>query len=350
MSAKNIFFHSFVFLFSLLILSGCKDKEDASKANNRPKGLRTEGYIVQPQSFQNDISASGTLRPNEAVEIHPEVSGRITAILFKEGSFVKKGQTLVQLNDADIRAQIQKLRVQKSLQEKLLARQEELLRIGGISRQEYESTQTQIASINADISYQEAQLRKMKIVAPFNGRIGIRTISVGAIVAPTTVIASLQQLHPLKMDFTIPDQYHNAISVGKTIFFTVDGASKPMSGKISAIEPGANISTRSINVRAIVPNPDGKLIAGSFAHVQLPNETNNNAILVPSQAIIPTSREKKVAIVKNGKAALVVVVLGTRTEDKVQVTSGLMPGDTVITTGIMQVKPGMEVMITKVGS
>ncbi|HRO42800.1 MAG TPA: efflux RND transporter periplasmic adaptor subunit [Flavipsychrobacter sp.] len=347
---RNIFFSAFVSLSSLLIISSCGNKEDASKANSKPRGLRAEGYVVQPQSFQNDISASGTLRPNEEVEILPEVAGRITSILFKEGALVKKGQTLVQLNDADIRAQIQKLRAQKSLQQNLLERQEELVRIGGISRQEYETTQTQIASINADISFQEAQLRKLKIVAPFDGRVGIRGVSVGAIVSPTTVVATLQQLHPLKMDFTIPDQYKKAVSAGKNIFFTLDGSSEPLSGKISAVEPGANINTRSVTVRAIVPNPNGKLTAGSFAHVQIPNESDNNAILIPSQAIIPTSREKKVAVVREGKAVFVVVELSVRTEDKVQVTSGLVPGDTVIITGIMQVKPGMDVTITKLGS
>ena len=352
MTTRNhIFFLSSLYILSLLIFSACKsNKEDATKSNNRPKGLRAEGYVVQPQVFQNDISASGTLRPNEEVEIHPEVSGRITHILFKEGSFVRKGQTLVQINDADIRAQIQKLKAQKALQQKMLERQEELVRIGGISQQDYETTQTQIASINADIAYQEAQLRKTKIVAPFDGRIGIRGVSVGAIVSPSTAVASLQQLNPLKMDFSVPDQYRQTLTVGKTVFFTIDGQSEPMSGKISAVDPGADVNTRAIRVRAIVPNPTGKLTAGGFAHVQIPHETDNKALLIPSQAVIPTTREKKVAVVRKGKAELITVELGARTEDKVLVTQGLVAGDTVIITGIMQVKPGMDVTITKVKS
>lgn len=348
MSHKNILTYTIVASLSLMTVLGCKNKEDASKTVNKPKGLRAEGFVVQPQSFQNDISASGTLRPNEEVEIHPEVSGRVTEILFKEGSKVSKGQTLIQLYDADIKAQIQKLRAQKELQRKLLERQEELLRIGGISRQEYETTQTQIASLDADIAFQEAQLRKTKIVAPFNGQIGVRTVSVGAIVSPSTLVATMQQLNPLKMDFTVPDQYRNAVSAGKTVFFALDGTSESYSGKIAAVDPGANINTRAITVRAVVPNPDGKLISGSFAHVRIPNESDNNAILVPSQAVIPTSRDKQVAVVRKGRAELVVVELGHRTEDKVQILSGLVPGDTIITTGIMQVKPGMEVKVVKV--
>ncbi len=334
--------------YALVLLPACKSNKEDARTDNRLSELRAEVYVVQPQTFREDISASGTLRPNEEVIILPEVSGRITAIQFEEGTNVKKGTQLVQLNDADILAQIKKLRALKSLQEKMLERQEELLRIGGISRQDYETTQTEIASIDADIAFQEAQLRKTKIIAPFDGRIGIRNVSVGAIVSPVTVIASLLQLHPLKMDFTIPDQYHAVARVGKTVFFRIDGHSEPRSGKISAVDPGADINTRSVKVRAIVPNTDGKLTAGSFAHVQIPNESDNNAILVPSQAVIPTTREKKVAIIREGKAQLVTVNTGARTEDNVQILSGLVPGDTVITTGIMQVKAGMNVTVTKV--
>jgi membrane fusion protein, multidrug efflux system len=350
-TSKQIFLFPFLSFILVFNLSSCKDnKEDASKAGGKAKGLRAEGYVVKMESFQKDFTASGTLRANEEVEIHPEISGRITALYFKEGANVSKGQTLVQLSDADIRAQIQKLRAQRSLQQKMLERQEELLRIGGISRQEYETTQTQISSINADIAYHEAQLRKTRIVAPFSGKIGLRDVSLGAVVSPTSVVATLQQVNPLKIDFSIPDQYRQALTIGKNVFFTSDQSTQPLTGKISAIEPGAEINTRAIRVRATVANNGGQLSPGSFVHIQIPFESSNDAILIPSQAIIPTTREKKVAIVRNGKADLVTVHLGTRTEDKVQVVEGLVAGDTVITTGIMQVKPGMDVKITRVKS
>lgn len=348
-SIRTIILLVFVNLLIVSALYSCKSsKEDATvKTKTRSRELRAEGYLVKMQSFQKDFSASGTLRPNEEVDIHPEVSGRITAILFKEGSHVRKGQTLVQLSDADIRAQIQKLKAQRALQQKLMERQEELLRIGGISRQEFETTQTQIASINADIAFQEAELRKTRIVAPFDGQIGLRNVSNGAIVSPTTVVATLQQVHQLKMDFTVPDQFRGALQAGKQVFFTLDGSSEPLSGKISAIEPGADATTRAVKVRAIVANPGGKLSPGSFAHVEIPFESNNSAILVPSQAVIPTSRDKQVAIVRNGKADMVTVELGSRTEEMTEILNGLVAGDTVITTGLMQVKPGMDVKITK---
>ena len=184
-------------------------------------------------------------------------------------------------------------------------------------------------------------------MAPFDGQVGLRNVSNGAIVSPTTVVATLQQVHQLKMDFTVPDQFRGALQAGKQVFFTLDGSSEPLSGKISAIEPGADATTRAVKVRAIVANPGGKLSPGSFAHVQIPFESNNSAILVPSQAVIPTTRNKQVAIVRNGKADMVTVELGARTEEMTEILTGLVAGDTVITTGLMQVKPGMDVKITK---
>jgi membrane fusion protein (multidrug efflux system) len=342
-----------VALYSILFacLAGCvKKKETTTKGGKKPNNLRAEGYLVIPQTFSNTYIASGSLLPNEQIDIHPEVSGRVTNIFFKEGSPVKKGQVLVQLYDGEIKANIQKLHAQKQLQQKMQQRQQQLLSIGGISKQDYETTQTQVKSIDADIASAQAQLRATKIVAPFNGTIGIRTISVGAIVSPATLITTLQQVHPLKMDFTIPDEYRKSISNGKEVFFSVTGSNDTLSGKIAAIDPGADPATRTVKVRALIPNPSGRLVAGSFAQVIIHLQSDNNAILIPSQAVIPTTKDKKVAVVKNGKANLVVVQLGERTSDKVEVLNGLQAGDTIILTGLMQVKPGMKVKITKVNS
>ena len=354
---RNKIFIPVVCLSLLAFGVACKSKKTETttasgkgKAGGRPNNLRAEGYVVKAEVFQNDYRASGSLLPNEEIEIHPEISGRVTSISFKEGTRVRRGQTLVQLNDAEIRAQIQKLRAQRQLQVKLLDRQEELVRIGGISRQDYETTQTQVKSIDADIAFAEAQLRTTRIVAPFDGTIGLRHISVGAVVSPTTVIATLQQTNPLKMDFAVPDKYRNLLTTGKEVFFSVNNVQGNLSGKIAAVDPGADLTTRTVRVRAIVANGDGKLAPGSFAEVLIPFESNYSAILVPSNAVIPTTKEKKIAIVNNGRAELLVVELGTRTSDKVEVVKGLKAGDTVIVTGLMQVKPGMDVTITKLRS
>lgn len=338
-------------LLLLATLAGaCSSGEDENAAKNKPKGLNAEAYVATPQSFSSEFEASGSLLANEEIEIHPEIAGRVTEINFKEGSKVYKGQTLVQLYDGEIKAQLQKQRSQLKLQQNILKRQEELLKIGGISKQDYETTEAQIASINADIAYAEAQLRSTRIVTPFDGTIGIRSISVGAVVSPTTVISTLQQTHQLKMDFNIPEQYLKSVAVGNTVYLSVAGRMDTLNGKIAAIDAGAEAGTRTVKVRATVPNADGKLTAGSYANIKLPLNSENNAILIPSQAIIPTTKDKKVARIKDGKIDLTVVKLGQRTSDKVEILQGLSAGDTIILTGLMQAKPGMDVKVSKLRS
>ncbi len=332
-------------------LSACSEKKtetQPAKAQG-PKTLVAEGIVVHAQAFQNDYSTSGTLLPNEEVSVMPEISGRITGISFSEGAAVTQGQVLVRLYNEDIKAQIQKLKAQRELQVKTKGRQSELLSIGGISQQEFDATNTQIQSIDADIAIAEAQLRKTTIIAPFSGKAGIRNVSPGAVVTPATVITTLQQTGSLKMDFSIPEQYRDEVKTGKKVFFTITGKVDTFAGTIAAVEPSANAATRTLKVRAMVANKTNQLGAGAFAHVVVPFQNNSSALLIPPQSVIPTNREKVVAVIKEGKAQMVPVKIGARTNERVEIIEGLSEGDTILTTGIMQVKPGMEVKV-KVGS
>ncbi len=339
-----------VFATSLLLYA-CTNKgseEAKGKAGSGMKRVVTaEAYLVTRSPFAPAYTASGQLLANEAVEIHPEVSGRVTGIFFHEGSRVRKGQLLVQLNDADVKAQIAKLKAQRALQQSTEQRQKQLLQIGGISQQDFEATQTDIKSVNADIEVAEANLARLRILAPFDGTVGIRNISVGAIISPATVVASLQQTTSLKLDFAIPDQYQSYLKTGESLRFYVDGNRDTLHGKITAMDPGADPATHTLRVRAVVANAGGHLVPGAFAHVIVPFGTNNESILIPSQCIIPTTRDKKVALLRNGKVELQTVGTGDRTADRVQIIQGLNAGDTILSTALMQVKPGMEVRISK---
>jgi membrane fusion protein (multidrug efflux system) len=335
------------------LFTACRSKKSetstaAKGASGKPRNIVADGHIVKAAPYATSYTASGNLMPNESIEVHPEESGRVTGIFFREGSLVRKGQLLITLNDAEVRAQIKKLQSQRALQQSTQRRQAELLRIGGISKQDYEATQTSVQGIIADIAVAQASLNKLRIVAPFDGKIGLRGVSVGAIVSPTTVVANLQQISPLKMDFTIPDQYRDQLTLGETVRFYVDGRNDTLSGKISAVEPGADLSTHTIKARAMVPNSDTRLTPGSFAHVIISFKGNPETILIPAQSIIPTTRDKKVAVLRNGKAVIQVVHLGMRTEDRIEITDGLQPGDTILTTALMQVKQGMDVSIKSV--
>lgn len=334
----------------LLLVSGCHSKKEEAKGgqDKGPKGLKAEGYVVTPGELTSQYQSTGNLLANEAINVYPEVAGRVTDIRFKEGTVVRKGDLLVQLNDSDIRAQIQKLNVQRRLQVITRERQDELLSISGISKQEYDNTIAQIAAIDADIAYNESLLRRLQVRATFDGVIGLRNISVGAIVNSTTLITIIQQVNPLKLDFAVPEQYKSVIGNGDEVKFTITGNSDTMKGVVNAVQPAADAATRTITMRAIVANPERKMVPGAFVNVYLQLNRNHNAITIPSQSIIPTTRDKKVAVVRNGKAEMVTVVTGERLVEKVEILQGLQAGDTILTTGIMQVKPGMEVKITKI--
>jgi membrane fusion protein (multidrug efflux system) len=335
---------------ALLLSVGCSSKKKDSKneQNKGPQELKAEAVIIKPAELISQYQSTGNLLANEAINVYAEVAGRITEIRFKEGSRVRKGDLLVQLYDNDIKAQIQKLNVQRRLQVITKSRQDELLAINGISKQEYDNTVAQIASIDADIAYNQSLLRRLQVRASFDGVIGLRNVSVGAIVSPTTLITIIQQVHPLKLDFPVPEQYKGVVKNGDEVRFTITGSSDTMKGIISAVQPGADATTRTITMRAIVPNPDHNLVPGAFANVFVQLNRNNTAITVPSQSIIPTTRDKKVAVLRNGKAEMVTVVTGERMVEKVEILQGLKVGDTVLTTGIMQVKPGMEVKVTRI--
>jgi membrane fusion protein (multidrug efflux system) len=332
---------------AILVLSGCHAKKDEAKADKGkgPQDLRAEGIVVKAGELTSVYQSTGNLLANEAINVYPEVAGRITDIRFKEGTVVHKGDLLVQLNDSDIKAQIQKLNVQRRLQVITKGRQDELLAISGISKQDYDNTIAQIASIDADIAYNQTQLRRLQIRATFDGVIGLRNVSVGAVVGPTTLVTIIQQVNPLKLDFPVPEQYKSIVKDGNEVKFTITGSSDTMTGRIAAIQPAADATTRTITMRATVPNADRKMVPGSFANVFIQLNRNSNAITIPSQSIIPTTRDKKVAVVRNGKAELVTVTTGERMVEQVEILQGLQAGDTVLTTGIMQVKSGMNVKV-----
>jgi membrane fusion protein (multidrug efflux system) len=321
-----------------------KETVRGSKGN---KPLLVDAFIVHTSSLNEVIDASGTLQSNEEVQIQPEITGKVTGLFFKEGTQVAKGALLVKIYDEDLKAQLAKLELQQQLAKTTLERQENLLKINGISRQDVDVTRNQVSAYAADMQYTRTQLQKTELRAPFNGRLGLRNISLGAIVNNTTIITTLQQIDPLKVDFTVPEKYRNAVKIGDAVNFKVAGDANPYKGQIYAIDPKIDLATRTIKLRAIVPNP-GQLLPGAFANVQIALRNMPDALMIPSQAVIPGTRDKKVIIADQGKAKFVVVETGLRDADNVQITSGLSKGDTVVTSGMLQLKPGMVLKYNKI--
>lgn len=325
-----------------------KEAAAAGPAGGPPKDVAVTGYIVKPQNLENGILASGSLLANEEVELHADASGRIVQLNLNEGTPVSKGALLVKLFDADLQAQLKKLYAQRETAEKTEQRLKQLLAINGVGQSEYDAASTQLAGINADIEYTQAQISKTEIRAPFDGIVGLKNVSPGAYVSPTVSIATLQQISQLKVDFTVPEKYSATLAKGDQLKFTVDGFDQTFTARVYAIEPRIDEATRTIKVRALAQNGGAKLLPGAFAKIDLGLKSIDNALMVPTQCVIPGARSKSVIVVRDGKAEFKKVETGVRNESYIQITDGIATGDTVVATALMYVKPNGGVKVVKV--
>lgn len=335
-------------------LAACSSKKEPPKtkpgATNRDMPSVVEGYITRESTISNNIEIPGNLMPFEFTELHPEVSGRLVQLNIKEGSAVAKGVLLAKIFDGDLQAQLKKLQVQLAISEKTIQRQGELLKISGISQQEYDLSGLDANNIRADIDLIKTEIRKTEIRAPYNGRLGLRNISIGAYITPLTIITTIQQVDQLKLEFTIPEKYTSNISVGQKITFTTEGNNNKYTARMMATEATVTENNRSLRIRAVVTSKDRNLIPGAFAKVTLDFGQDNNALMIPSQAIIPGSRNKQVILYKDGIAKFAVVGTGLRDSSQVQITSGINVGDTIVTTGILSTKPNSKIKISKISN
>ncbi|MBL0342220.1 MAG: efflux RND transporter periplasmic adaptor subunit [Bacteroidetes bacterium] len=307
--------------------------------------MKVNGIVVRGFYLEEKVFASGTVLANEEVELRPEVSGKIIALNIKEGTRVNKGDLLVKINDNDLKAQLSKLENNKKILSDKSGRQKKLFEMNGVSREEYDDVLNQLATVEADIQFTTAQIAKTEIRAPFSGQIGLRNISEGSYVSQNFLIATIQQVNPVKIDFSLPEKYSSYLKSGKEITYTVEGNTRVFYGTVYAIEPKVDAATRSIKIRAISENPDGTILPGAFARVNMIMSHSDSAITIPTEAIIPVLKGKKVMVSRNGMAISQLVNNGLRNESNIEIVSGLNIGDTVITSGIMQLKDSMKVAV-----
>ncbi len=304
--------------------------------------------VVKAQPLNNTIQATGTILANEEVEIRPEITGKIEKIQFKEGDKVKKGQLLATINDDELQAQAERLAYTIKLNEQVEYRQKQLLQREAISRQEYDIALADVNTIKADLQRVKAQIDKYYIRAPFSGEIGLRYISEGGYVSPTTLIASLQDIDRVKIEFTVPEKYSDQVQKGDSITFSTGSNQRKHRAVVYAVESRIDLATRSLRVRAQAANPDRNLIPGAFARIELILQTIPDAILIPTEALIPELQGQKVYLLKDGKAMPSIVKTGIRTARKIQVTEGVQARDSVIISGLLQVKDSAAVKVRDV--
>ena len=311
----------------------------ASK-KNMPTKVKT--LLVEPQASERRIETTGNIMADEEVVLYPETQGRIVKINFAEGAQVKKGELLLKINDSDLQAQLKKATATKKLKEDTEKRNKTLLEKGAISNELYDIASTELSSINADIDLLKEQIRKTEIRAPFNGVIGLRNISEGSYVTPTTRIAALQNINQIKVEFSVPEKYANTIQKGSIVLFTTEGK-KQLQAKIYAIEPKIDEVTRNIIMRAICANPKQEILPGSFAKVSIVASTNTNAYLLPTQAIVPILKGQKVYVAQGDSVIERKVKTGVRKDDVIEVTEGLKAGDEVVVEGVMYLRNGAKI-------
>jgi len=307
--------------------------------------LPVEVFRTIAKPLANKIYTTGTLLASEEASLFSETSGKVTDIYFKEGEYVSKNTLLIKLNDRDLTAQLDRIGLEKTFAETTLRRQKQLFEKGGISREQYDLAQNKVQVLQAQMDETRARIEKTEVRAPFDGIIGLRQISNGAYLNPGTLTANIQNLDDLNIEFSIPEKYFRNAKVDDVIQFKVSGIEKYFNATVYAIEPQIDINTRTIIMRAKFDNRTAKLLPGLFAYIEYKLETIENAILIPSQSIVPELKGQKVFILKNGLVTQRSVETGIRTDTEVQILSGVSAGDSVITTGILQIRPGMPVQV-----
>jgi len=338
---------SLILAFSILLFAACNSQENNGGPRTR-QAIQADGFLVQPRQVSENVEVPGTLLPEEETELRAEVSGRVVSLDMPEGVVVPKGKLLVKLFDGDLRAQLRKLEVQLQIAEKSEERLSELLKISGISQQDYDLAQLNVENLKVDIEATKIAIAKTEIRAPYAGKLGLRYISLGSYLSPNDIVTSISQVNRLKLEFAIPEKYAKAIAPGDKVNFKVDGGQLPHQATVVATENSVDVTTRTLMVRALVTESHRELVPGIFAKVTLQLGRSDNALMIPTQAVIPQARGKQVIVYKKDSVLFTEVETGIRDSAYVQITNGLQAGDTVIISGLMAIRPASTVRLVNI--
>lgn len=301
--------------------------------------------VLQPTLLENKLTTTGTLLANEEVELRSEISGRITGVHFQEGSRVARGSLLLKINDSELQAQLKRKESEEKLALSDERRKKSLFDAHAISQEEYDKSLNALRIVQADMEVTKSQIAKTEIRAPFNGVIGLRHVSEGGYVSPNMLAATMQEIDPMKVEFSVPEKYAHQLTNGLEISIQIGESNEVYRGVIYAVESKIDLSTRTMRARARVPNPNGRLIPGSFARIEITLEQIPNAMVIPASALIPELDGAKVYVCENGAARSVPVQTGLRTDRAIQIVEGLSASDTLIVTGLLQLTEGRKVQI-----
>jgi len=334
------------FLITIIVSCGDTVKDKPGGSNN---GLQVEAYIVTPQPFNNDVVTTAELLASEDVELMAPLSGQVLEIYFKEGEDVEKGDPIIRLDDRNWRAQMLGVEAELDAAQKDYERKKSLIEVEGSSQEEVDNAFSSVEILKSQLQQLQVNIDLANVKAPFSGQIGMRNFSKGAFLKEGEIITTLTGLKHLKVDFTLAQEYQKNINIGKQVLVIVDNDT--LKADIYAINPLIDKQSRTIQVRALLKqNPRKIIMPGTYAEILVTTNFIENALLVPTQAVVPEINVQTVYLYKGGKAVRKVIKMGIRTAEKVQILDGIVEGDTVLTTGLLQVKEGMKLQLQSVNS
>lgn len=315
------------------------------QTNRQNKALNINALVIKYDNLNDVFKTTGILIPDEEVDLIFESSGKITNIYFHEGTYVNKGQLLAKVNDKPLQAELKKLEAQLPLAQDRLYRQKQLLEKDAVSQESYESVNTELEKLKADIELVKSRISQTELRAPFDGVIGLRQVSEGSYASSSTIIARLTKISPLKLEFSVNERQANAIKAGTELNFMLVNDLDTYKASVYAVESKLDETTLSLKARAIYPNPGGRLKPGHSAAIEIQLREIKNTIVIPSISTVAEMGRDIAYIYKDGRAKQVIVRKGMRTESSVQILEGLHVGDTLLTTGVMQLRDGMPIKI-----
>ena len=335
------------FVFAGAVLTACK-KPSAGGAGGfgggGPMAIPVEVAAARADTVRDEIAATGQIEAVQAIDLRPEVEGRIMAILIREGQEVEEGTPLVKVDDAQLKAQVAQLEAQRDLAQQALARAKELAQENASSAADLEKAEAEARSAQAQYDLQRIRLERTTVRAPFTGVVGQRYVSLGDYVTTSTKLVSLQTVNPQRASFEVPERFARTVHIGQRVSFRVAAIpGRDFTGEVDFVDPVVQLPGRTILVKARVPNGQRLLQPGMFIEARLVTAVRPNAVVVPEEAVVPAEGSNAVWAVVDGKADRREVTLGVRKPGFVEVTSGVKAGEQVVVGGLALLAPGAPV-------
>jgi len=305
--------------------------------------------LAATDTVTETIRATGEVEAVQAIELRPEVDGRIVEIVVSEGREVTQGSPLFRIDDTELRAQVARLEAERDLAQQDLRRTRELLERNASSAADLERAEASARSAAASLEQQQIRLDRTVVRAPFAGVVGQRFVSLGDYVTSATRLTTLQTVDPQRAAFAVPERYAERLTLGLEVTFKVAAlADRTFTGVVDFVDPRVELPGRTITVKARVPNRDRVLKPGMFIEAALVAETRPNAVVVPEDAVLPVSGADYVWVVADGKATRRTVTLGVRVPGFVEVREGVAAGEQVVVGGLERLFEGAAVVANQV--